>query len=296
MDRKLTLWQKLKAYKLQNNVYAILMLLVSVILSSAVYISPLKEIKFVPELALACATSLLATIFGLISDVFVKFKTYQNDKLMEGIHEFGINNLHFDKQKLLEDLLQTCHREVWISGYRLILTSRLAPSLANAVKQGATIKILVSPPWKSGFQLVYGDNHRVIDNYCQVFNAIAKASKEIGRSVEQICEVRFISKPLFSDTYKVDMNLITGPYMHNRDDDHHRITANDFFTYNLMRTSKLYNLVENEYLTLWDEAEETLQWDRYFKAVEQIHYSDLREKEKMELISNACQPYKAISA
>ncbi|MBW4840442.1 MAG: hypothetical protein KZY74_13695 [Paenibacillaceae bacterium] len=48
---------------------------------------------------------------------------------------------------------------------------------------------------------------------------------------------------------------MTGPYMHNRDEDDHRITANDFFTYNLIKKSRLYNLVENEYMTLWDRRE-----------------------------------------
>lgn len=293
MNSKLSLWQKLKAYKLHNNVYAVLMLLVSVIASTVVYVSPLTEIRFVPELALAIATSLLATIFSLISDIYVKFKTHENDQFLEGIHEFGIRNLHFNKQLLLENLLETCDREVWISGYRLILTSKITTSITRAIKQGAVIKILASPPWLDGFRLVYGENDRVIDNYCKVFSSIAKACKDAGRSVEQICEVRFTRKPLFSDTYKVDMNIVTGPFMHNLDEDHHRITANDFFTYNLIKKSRLYHLVENEYLTLWNEADEKLDWSEYLRAAEQIRTNDLREKERIGLMSSACQPVDA---
>jgi hypothetical protein len=266
------------------------MLAVSVAGSILIYVSPLRESRFVPELALACATSLLASIFQLVSDIYVKYKNLENDKLLEGIHEFGINDLHFNKQQLLEHLLKSCDREVWVSGYRLILTSKIAPSLSQAIRQGANLKLLISPPWMDGFKLVYGENDRVIDNYCKVFSAIAKACREAGRPVEEVCEVRFTQKPLFSDTYKVDLHIVTGPYMHNRDEDDHRITANDFFTYNLIKKSRLYNLVENEYMTLWEEADSVLVWEAYAKASEQIRIQDLREKEKIELMQEASQP------
>ncbi|MGG3452799.1 hypothetical protein D3C76_214420 [compost metagenome] len=290
MNSKRSLWQKLQAYKLHNNVYVVMMLAVSVLGSILIYISPMRHNRFVPELALACATSLLASIFSLISDIYVKYKNQENDKLLEGIHEFGINDLHFNKLQLLEHLLKTCDREVWVSGYRLILTSKISPSLSQAIKQGAVLKILISPPWMDGFQLVYGENDRVIDNYCKVFSAIAKACREAGRPVEQVCEVRFTRKPLFSDTYKVDLHIVTGPYMHNRDEDDQRITANDFFTYNLIKKSRLYHLVENEYMTLWEEADSVLTWEDYAKVSEQIRTQDLREKEKIELMKEASQP------
>ncbi|EOS53591.1 hypothetical protein [Paenibacillus barengoltzii] len=290
MNSRRSIWQKLQAYKLHNNVYVVIMLAVSVAGSILIYVSPLRESRFVPELALACATSLLASIFQLVSDIYVKYKNLENDKLLEGIHEFGINDLHFNKQQLLEHLLKSCDREVWVSGYRLILTSKIAPSLSQAIKQGANLKLLISPPWMDGFKLVYGESDRVIDNYCKVFSAIAKACREAGRPVEEVCEVRFTQKPLFSDTYKVDLHIVTGPYMHNRDEDDHRITANDFFTYNLIKKSRLYNLVENEYMTLWEEADSVLVWEAYAKASEQIRIQDLREKEKIELMQEASQP------
>ncbi|GGG25398.1 hypothetical protein [Paenibacillus abyssi] len=290
MDTKRSLWQKLQAYKLHNNVYAVLMLAVSVLGFIVIYVSPLKASPLVPELAMAFATSLLASIFSLVSDIFVKYKNHENDKLLEGIHEFGISDLHFNKQLLLEHLLKTCDREVWVSGYRLILTSKISASLSQAIKQGAVLKVLVSPPWMEGFKLVYGENDRVMDNYCKVFGAIVKACMEANRPVDQVCEVRFTRKPLFSDTYKVDMHVVSGPFMHNRDEENQRITANDFFTYNLIKKSRLYNLIENEYMTLWDEANSVLLWDKYVQAAEQIRTNDLREKEKIELMKNACQP------
>ncbi|MNG10293.1 hypothetical protein D3C84_937520 [compost metagenome] len=78
--------------------------------------------------------------------------------------------------------------------------------------------------------------------------------------------------------------------MHNRDEENHRITANDFFTYNLIKKSRLYELVENEYLTLWEEADSVLEWDRYYQAAEHIRMNDLREREKVELLRDACRP------
>lgn len=214
----------------------------------------------------------------------MKYKSHKNDQFLEGVQEFGIHNLHFDKQKLLQDLLVDCDKEVWISGYRLILTSKITDSLVHAIQQGASIRMLISPPWHPGFQSVYGEKERAMDHYFKVLQAIARASD----NVEKICEVRFTSKPLFNDTYKIDMHLVTGPYLHNRDEEHHRITANDFFTYDLIRKSRLYQLIESEYLTIWEEAEERLDWDRYAKAVEEYRTKDLRESEKVALIKNAC--------
>jgi len=295
VERKLSFWQKIKAYKLQNNIYAMVLLTVAVIVSFLIYMSPISAIRIIPELMLAIATSLLATIFTLIADLYVKYKTYENDQLLEGIHEFGINDLHFNKEQLLNSLLQSCDKELWISVYRLIVTSKITPSITQAIKQGAKVKILVSPPWHEGFKLVYGTGERVIDNYCKVFNAIAKASAELGKPVNEICEIRFTEKPLFNDTYKVDLHLVTGPYMHNRDEDHQRITANDFFTYNLIRKSRLYTLVENEYLTLWNEADQLLDWEQYKHAAEQIRVEDLREQEKIKLMNEACFLTQALS-
>src|SRR5690606_15520803 len=88
-------------------------------------------------------------------------------------------------------------------------------------------------------------------------------------------------------------HIVSGPYMHNRDDENNRITANDFFTYNLIRKSRLYQLVENEYLTIWEEADSVLVWDAYTQAAEQIRTNDLRESEQIGLLRDACRPVSA---
>ncbi|WHX49065.1 hypothetical protein QNH46_24000 [Paenibacillus woosongensis] len=48
MNSKRSLWQKLQAYKLHNNVYVVIMLAASVLGSILVYVSPLRENRFVP--------------------------------------------------------------------------------------------------------------------------------------------------------------------------------------------------------------------------------------------------------
>ncbi|MEC0090579.1 hypothetical protein [Paenibacillus macquariensis] len=49
-------------------------------------------------------------------------------------------------------------------------------------------------------------------------------------------------------------------------------------------------MVENEYLTFWEEADSLLVWENYAKASEQIRTNDLREKEEIDLLKDACQP------
>lgn len=87
-------------------------------------------------------------------------------------HEFGINNLHFDKQELLEQLLPTCEKELFVSGYRLILLDKIAPLLTEVAQRGVEIRAIISPPWFDSFRLVYGEKEKVIDHYCRVFRAL----------------------------------------------------------------------------------------------------------------------------
>ena len=286
MNHKLSFFEKLKAYKLTNNVYVLILLTVSMFLSLACYVFPIfQPDSFFPELALAMATSLLASIFCLISDVYVQYKNSEKDQLLEGMHEFGINNLHFNKQELLEQLLPTCEKELYISGYRLILLDKIAPLLTEVAQRGVQVRAIISPPWFESFRLVYGEKEKVIDHYCRDFRALS-----YGQDVKAQCQVRFINKPLFSDTYKVDQHLITGPYLHNKTIFDGRITANDFFAYDLIRKSRLYELVEAENKTLWDEASLQLNWDRFAEAYRDIRNSDYRESEKVALIRAACDP------
>ena len=292
MYRKLSFWKKLKAYKLDSNIYVLALLIVSVIASVIVYMVPaVQRLEFAPDLALACATSLLASIFCLISDIYVKFRTYENDVFLESIEEFGINNLHFDKTSLLEYLLEDCRYELWVSGYRLILTAGLSKLIGEAAARGVRVRILICPPWTNSFQSVYGKDSKVMDNYGRVFAALMQSP-----DVENLCQVRFTSKPLFNDTYKVDDHLVTGPYLHNRDKEFRRISAKDFFTFDLVRRSPLYQLVSEEYDTLWSEAEETLDWKAFAPLLDEVRSGDFRESEKVERVQGICRPLRPAGA
>ena len=289
MNRHLSFWARLKAYKLTNNVYVLLLLLLSFGASMYFYLFPSADSDFGSELWLAMATSVLASIFCLLSDIYVQYKNSEKDQLLEGMHEFGINNLHFNKHELLEQLLPTCEKELYLSGYRLILLDKVSSYLTDAVKQGSQVRMVISPPWWDSFKLVYGENEKVIDHYCRVFHALMQGASDFVDFPKQV-QVRFINKPLFSDTYKIDHHLITGPYLHNKTVFDNRITASDFFTYDLIRKSRLYELVDAENCTLWSEATMQLDWDKFEAAYAEIRNNDLREAEKMLLIKNACVP------
>jgi hypothetical protein len=80
--------------------------------------------------------------------------------------------------------------------------------------------------------------------------------------------------------------------MHNRDSEYNRMMAKDFFSYNLVKKSELYNLVEGEFLTLMNEAALVLDWEKFKDAYQRLCEEDLRESEKMQLLKSACVPLK----
>ena len=287
-ERSLSLWQKFLAYKLDTSVYALLALTVGSIVFVCVYLSPSSaSTAFVPELALAIATSLLASIFCMLSETYVNYRSRQNDKLLEGLHAFGIRDLHFNKQALILDLLKDCSNYLWVSGCRLILTRKIAPSIARQIRTRPDLQVrcLVCPPWTQSYHLIYGEDHNVMDNYFTVFRTIQQACD--GRPVP--CKVHVIDKPLFNDTYKFDKVTVTGPFLHARDASGGRIPANDFFTYDVIRQSRLQALMEGEYATLWDEAPLELDWDR-FQDAGRRYRPDMTEEEKAELLQKCCVP------
>ena len=284
----LSLWQKFLAYKLDTSVYALIALTVGTAVFVWIYLSPPSaSTVFVPELALAIATSLLASIFCMLSDTYINYRSRQNDKLLEGLHAFGIRDLHFNKQELILELLRDCGNYLWVSGCRLILTRKIAPAIARQIRTRPDLRIrcLVCPTWTQSYRLIYGEDEHVADNYFAVFRTIQQAYG--GRPIQ--CEVHVIDKPLFNDTYKFDKVTVTGPFLHARDASGGRITANDFFTYDVIRQSRLQALMESEYATLWDEADLELDWARFHDACARYR-PDMTEAEKTALLREACRP------
>ncbi|WP_215522987.1 hypothetical protein [Varibaculum prostatecancerukia] len=282
MFEHLSLWKRIKAYKLAINVWVVLLLTFLGIVS--VFIYYLADYSgFIGNLAIAASTSFFASVLVLISETYLKFRSHENDIFLEGIEKLGISNLHFQKSELLRSLMRRCEEDFWAVGYRQILTASLSDQIEEMASRNIKMRFLLVPPWEEAYQLVYGSQDRVMSNYLKVFDAILFGSSSSANH----CEVRFCDKPLFNDTYRVDADFITGPYMHNRDKHNKKISAQDFFTYELKRESGLHGLVKDEFTALWDECDTQLDWEKYRIISEKIHNSDLNDAEIQENIREA---------
>lgn len=283
MNERLGLLGRLRAYKLDSNLIVLSLLILSVTTSVVIYV--LTDTEFARNLALAISTSLLASVFVLISDIYVKFRNFQNDIFLEGVERLGISNLHFNKRELLAQMMLGCEHAFWASGYRLILTSGLTSEIERVSQKKVEMRFLCTPPWEAAFDLVYGNADRVMNNYYKVFDAVLRGSE----GAPTRCDVRFSSKPLFNDTYRIDRQLVTGPYMHNRDPIHGRITANDFFTYELHRQSQLHQLVNSEFQTIWADCSYELDRGLYMEASRRNQIEDLTDQQKKDMLRAACR-------
>lgn len=282
MNERKTLWGRIKAYKLDTQVIIGIVLTIIVIISVVLYLQPsFQKNEVLQNIVLALFTSLLVSIFTIFVDVITEFNKDKHDKYLESLRAFGIGNLYMNKQDLLKDLLHDCDSKLWVSGYRLIMTYNLRNEIYEAVKRGAVFRGVICPPWTDAFKMVYGTNEKVIDNYIEVFHQIHKACAERGISDSNNCVV-FVNKPIFNDTYRIDQQLITGPYMHNKDEHYNRLMAKDFFSYDIIRDSKLNKLMNDEYETLFSEAETKLDWEKFEEVYADIKNSDYRESEKIE--------------
>ena len=279
---------KVKAYKLDTQIIIIIVLLAVLIGSVLLYLIPdARQNPIINNLLLALFTSVLVSIFTLVVDVIVEINKQNREKYLTGIREFGIGNLYLNKEELLKGLIEECDNKIWISGYRLILTNNLKQEIYEAIKRGADFRAVICPPWSEAFKMVYGSDEEVLNNYLQVFNLINEARKETGKNDEQV-EVVFVNKPIFSDTYRVDQRLVTGPYMHNKDKKYGRLMAKDFFSYDIVRKSELSALISDEYETLYREAEKRIDWNRFDEVYNKIYHKDLRESEKIKVFSEVC--------
>ena len=287
-QRKMNFREKIRAYKLGTQVTIAWILMAVFVISFAAYQFPaVRKAPVASELVLALFTSILVSVVTLVVSIIVEFNRHKADAYLESIREFGIGNLFINKENVLRELLSDCDSKIWISGYRLILTKNLKNDIYNAIKRGADFYGLICPPWTEAFKMVYGANEKVIDNYLDVFYSVSKARKELGGSARQI-KIVFVNKPIFSDTYRVDQRLIAGPYMHNRDEEDHAITAKDFFSYDLVRKSRLSDLIDAEYRTLYKEAESELDLDKFDEVYAKIRSGDFCEADKIKLFMEAC--------
>ena len=116
MFEHLSLWKRIKAYKLAINVWVVLLLTFLGIVS--VFIYYLADYSgFIGNLAIAASTSFFASVLVLISETYLKFRSHENDIFLEGIEKLGISNLHFQKSELLRSLMRRCEEDFWAVGY-----------------------------------------------------------------------------------------------------------------------------------------------------------------------------------
>ena len=289
MNKKYSFIQKIHAYKLEPQIAVVGIVIVIFFVSFFLYHIPyLSNNEVASNLLLAIFTSLLVTVFTMVADIVVSYRSHQNETFFEDMHEFGIGSLNGDKETALREHLKECDKVIWISGYRLIMTEHLKNEIHDDILRGAPVYAVICPPWTDAFKMVYGTNEKVMDYYFKVFGSMLSAKNDAHRKDDEL-EIHFLNKPIFSDTYRVDQHLITGPYMHNKDPEFKKMMAKDFFSYNVVRESSLYQIINEEFLMLFsDESQWQLDWTKFEKAYKKYDDEDLNDKEKIDLFRDSC--------
>lgn len=282
----LSKWKIIRQYHLTGNLLFFLMLAIFSV--TFVLTWAFTDSGMVHELAIAFATSLIASALCLLSDSMLKYKDSQNDEYINSLKSFGIENLQFHKDELLESIMPKCQHEIWITGYRLIMTGKRSfrDALCRACKKtrGLKVHVLLVPPWSETFRLVYGTED-VTDNYINIFKDLYDCMTQHNTDVE----IRFTNKPIFNDTYKVDNRFITSPYLHCVDNIKGKITAKDFFSLDINDPHKqLYELIEKDYLTVWNESEKKLDIAQFKSKFIDKNYSNCSCEEKNSLLKDCC--------
>lgn len=270
----------IKRYKLQSSIMLFSVLMFLAVLFIFLWRNSSNDAS--TELYLAFSTSLLASALCLLSDTFIKYREAKNDEYIHKLKSFGISNLQFHKDQLLEQIIPYCKEELWISGYRLIMTGKKkfldAIHLSAAHSKKLQIRLLVVPPWSEIYRYVYGTDD-VSENYFTVFKTLASFSEKYGTKVE----VRLANSPLFNDTYKVDERFVTGPYLHCLNQNGMKITAKDFFSFDIDDSKKeLYNIMEQDYVALWDKSEESFDLVSFYNNVKNLDCDAFFEKDSLQ--------------
>lgn len=283
--------QIIQQYKLTGNlVFLLLLVMLTVIFLVTWLLTSAGSVLH--DLSIAFSTSLIASVLCLLSDSILKYRESKNDEYINTLKSFGIENLQFHKDELLECILPKCSEQIWISGYRLIMTSKASfiEALTAACRNhpGIEVRVLTVAPWSETFRLVYGDED-VTDNYLKVFCALC----ECMQSYNIRLEMRMTEKPIFNDTYRADDRFITGPYLHCMDQNNQKITAKDFFSLDINDSRKeLFSIMSKDYLSVWDSALLEMDCRGFYSACRNGKgniYGGSKE-EKLALLKKYCVP------
>ena len=227
-----------------------------------------SDSRILHELSIAFATSLIASALCLLSETLIKYIESKNDEYIFRLRSFGIENLLFHKDSVLKKIIPKCRKELWITGYRLIMTAkgsfRSAIEKACENTRGLHIRLLFVPMWSDTYKKVYSDDVSLC--YVKVFYTLCRCIEEYGADVE----IRITDKPIFNDTYKVDERIITGPYLHCADSRNRSlITAKDFFSLDITDSNKeLYRLMDSDYVSVWEQSTERFDTGRLLSLLD----------------------------
>ena len=284
-----TVIQIIRQYRLAGNFVFLSMLTALTVFFLVIWFN--TDSGVLHELSIAFSTSLIASALCLLSDSILKYRESKNDDYINTLKSFGIDNLQFHKDELLESVIPSCSKEIWISGYRLIITAKtsfrkaMKEFCSNASSKHPTVRLLTVAPWSDTFALVYGTED-VTDNYFKVISDLCRYRKDYGTNIE----IRMTNKPIFNDTYKVDDRFVTGPYLHCTDSYNKKITARDFFSLDINDPKKeLYDIILKDYTAVWESADYILDFDNTdITAFTDGRYSELTKEQKLSLLQSVC--------
>lgn len=254
--------KKLIAYKLTNKINVLVVLALITVVSIILFtlFPSIRNSEILSEIVKSVFTSLFVSILVMASETYVSFKDGERDSFLLDISEFGISELNRDKRVELDRLLAGCRKNIWISGYRLTMTDNLKEEFGAAVRRGARGKAVLCGPWTDTYNTIFGTPEpEIIDHYIKICGEILS-----NMGPESVFTIRFTNKPLFNDTYKIDDKLVTGPFLHNRENGK-PLHAKDFFSYTIKdKDSVLYKRIEDDFFTLFDhEYAEELNWGKF---------------------------------
>lgn len=256
--RKKSIVEIITHHKLWGSVLFLIALFLITLVSFIAMFIVVDDIEF--QIWSSIGTSILASWLCLLCDTVIRYRDAIRDEYMDSLKSYGISSMRFEKGVLLESLIPKAKEQIWISGYRLKMTSKLTfldALESTLVDNDLEVRVLLVPPYFETYKNVYADDD-VSEHYHAVFKTLLKYPNDN-------IIIKFIDKPLFNDTYRVDSRIVTSPYMHCTYADGTKIEAKDFFTIDITDTnSKLYELIEDEYNLLWNDPQAyTLDLDKY---------------------------------
>jgi hypothetical protein len=181
-------------------------------------------------------------------------KINERNEFFRSLKEHGIENMHHNKKDVLISWIRNAKKEVYITGYRQILTLSLLDDLLFALNNSKELKIMIlaCPPWMDTYKRIFNDDTSI--NYIALIKKLKDKVPDFNRRIF----IRFTEKPLFNDTYIIDHHLITSPYVHNRVKTGLTpdiITADQFFSLEVADDSNLFNFFKEDFMAVWETAD-----------------------------------------